>query len=404
MYPDWPRSDADLVPLPLCDGPKLGPFNFQGAQSIEFLEHVGEGLHSHVFKVKIHQQIYAIKLFRFVADCAWMGPVGPYEFDQGEHHDQERADQLRAFYGYSEPFSCECRAFGRLQEAGHEELAIQCFGYVLLDEAHERAIKDRFPEISFLGDGLYGGDFKAYRYLRDRFPGRDGRPPPIRGIVKTFIPPKEEKEELNTAVCKKTLDAIIRLQQLGIFRLDIGAPQIVGGKLADLSQAITVPHFLATTELNPHLSHETRKKLEHQTFLLAKADFLCFDDMIEEYNDDYGREKGEIDVWAFRGNKAYPVFRDYEFRNKAARDKVFTYVDPRRYNWKWQPKHAHKGRRRRLLPKPPMWIYCRGEDSKEMKDELDRMYGDDPTMLYWECRDGLIFPRQCNRKWWERID
>lgn len=62
MYPDWPQSDADLVPLPQCDGPKLDPFKFSGAQAIEFLEHIGEGLHAHVFKVSIHNQIYALKL------------------------------------------------------------------------------------------------------------------------------------------------------------------------------------------------------------------------------------------------------------------------------------------------------------------------------------------------------
>ena len=62
MYPDWPESPADLVPLPLCDGPKLEPFVFTGPQKIKFLEHIGEGLHSHVFKVEIQGRIYALKL------------------------------------------------------------------------------------------------------------------------------------------------------------------------------------------------------------------------------------------------------------------------------------------------------------------------------------------------------
>ncbi len=62
MYPDWPQSAADLVPLPLCDGPKLKPFDFQGPQRIEFLEHIGQGLHAHVFKVRILGCVYALKL------------------------------------------------------------------------------------------------------------------------------------------------------------------------------------------------------------------------------------------------------------------------------------------------------------------------------------------------------
>jgi len=63
MYPDWPQSSADLVPLPLCDGPKLKPFDFQGGgQAIDFLDYLGEGSHAHVFKVQIRGTIYALKL------------------------------------------------------------------------------------------------------------------------------------------------------------------------------------------------------------------------------------------------------------------------------------------------------------------------------------------------------
>lgn len=68
MYPDWPRSAADLVPLPQnCPGPTLKPFDFGGhaqKRKIEFLEYLGEGLHSHVFKIKILGQICALKLVR----------------------------------------------------------------------------------------------------------------------------------------------------------------------------------------------------------------------------------------------------------------------------------------------------------------------------------------------------
>lgn len=62
MYPAYPESPADLVPLPRCDGPKLEPFDFQGPQNIEFLEYLGAGLHSHVVKVKIRGEVYALKL------------------------------------------------------------------------------------------------------------------------------------------------------------------------------------------------------------------------------------------------------------------------------------------------------------------------------------------------------
>jgi hypothetical protein len=62
MYPDWPDSAADLIPLPRCDGPKLKPFAFQCPQKMEFLDYLGEGSHAHVFKIKIQGQTYALTL------------------------------------------------------------------------------------------------------------------------------------------------------------------------------------------------------------------------------------------------------------------------------------------------------------------------------------------------------
>lgn len=75
MYPDWPRSSADLVPLPLCDGPKLKAFDFQGGgQAIEFLDYLGQGSHAHVFKVQILGQVYALKLV-----CARVMDMSPMD-------------------------------------------------------------------------------------------------------------------------------------------------------------------------------------------------------------------------------------------------------------------------------------------------------------------------------------
>lgn len=71
LYPELPQSPADLRPLPDCDGPKLKPFDFRGPQNIEFLERIGDGLHSYVFKVKILGEVYALKLVRQTpkSDC-----------------------------------------------------------------------------------------------------------------------------------------------------------------------------------------------------------------------------------------------------------------------------------------------------------------------------------------------
>lgn len=46
-----------------------------------------------------------------------------------------------AFCPYIEPFYAECRAFGRLHETGHQDLAIECYGYVLLDKQQEDVLR-----------------------------------------------------------------------------------------------------------------------------------------------------------------------------------------------------------------------------------------------------------------------
>lgn len=68
---------------------------------------------------------------------------------------------MSAFYNYMEPFSAKYRAFGRLHETGYEELAVPCFGYVLLDEHHERAMMERFSDLDLDFNGT--GDAPASR-------------------------------------------------------------------------------------------------------------------------------------------------------------------------------------------------------------------------------------------------
>lgn len=121
---------------------------------------------------------------------------------------------MSTFYNYSEPFSAECRAFGRLQESGHEELATECFGYLLLDEEHERALMSRFSD---LGLGFSGTWDEPGTEERSRYPGKSGKHPPIRGIVKEF---GQGNAVLTAVDARKALRDIMQLQQLGIVRID----------------------------------------------------------------------------------------------------------------------------------------------------------------------------------------
>ncbi|KAF2969474.1 hypothetical protein GQX73_g4134 [Xylaria multiplex] len=403
MYPDWPESDADLVPLPKCDGPKLKPFDFQGPQNIEFIEYLGEGLHSHVFKVTILGQVYALKLFRFVYDHNWVGPA-----NDTDPNDREL---MSAFYNYSEPFSCECRAFGRLQETGYEELAVKCFGYVLLDEEHERAMMTQFSdlELEFNGDIEHPGA----EDMRSRFLGKHDRAPPIRGIIKEFG--VEDEKNLGATIVRKILRDIIKLQQLGIIRIDVATRQIIDDKICDFSTAVTIPHFITNPELNPRLTPAMVSAMERETFKLSINDYLEFDDMMFDWNLDYADEKGRISVYAFFGGQGCQ--HKYNLRNKTAKERVYTFVDPRKYDWRTCPtsvgtsveevtKRRRLGRisksgghgnpqgvsskmRRHLRARPPVWHYkCESKwaDGLEWSSPFS-------NWMLWDYKDGLMFPR-----------
>ncbi|KAJ4213473.1 hypothetical protein NW759_010892 [Fusarium solani] len=353
MYPDWPESPSDLVPLPLCEGPKLEPFDFQGPQKIDFLQHIGEGSHSHVFK------------FKFVGDEDWESPVG-----EGNQDDLEA---LTAFSNYSEPFSCECRAFGRLKEAGCEHLATKCFGYLLLEEDNERAMMDRFKDLDL--------DFTEHYPqfdVRSRFLGKYGRPPPLRGIIKELGQPNEK---LRTGTLRSTLQDVIQIHQLGIIRLDIAHRQIISGKLSDFSTTITFPHFMTNPELNPRITPDIMARMELQTFKMSLGDYCMFDDMVKE---------DQLTFYSLPGGKSGQGL-EYELRSLPFRERVYTLADPRTYDWK--SSHGESDgrvtkKRRRPRSKPPRWYY--EDDPDEVaKMKRRRLYG---AAYEWHYKDGHAFP------------
>ncbi|MBE3043290.1 hypothetical protein IMZ48_12110 [Candidatus Bathyarchaeota archaeon] len=121
---------------------------------------------------------------------------------------------ISALANYSEPFYCECRAFARLQEAGREELATRCFGYILLDEAHEAAARSIVKPTN-LNFGSEDGDED---YNRLRFPAEAGRPSPIRGIIKEF---GEVYQNPQAKDFRGMLRNAVALQQHGIINLEL---------------------------------------------------------------------------------------------------------------------------------------------------------------------------------------
>lgn len=219
----------------------------------------------------------------------------------------------------------------------------------------------------------------------------------MRAIVKDF---GTVNEPLTAGTARNLLRNIVKIQQLGVIHLDMAHRQLVNGKIADFSTALTTPHYMVNPELNPNLTPEWKAAVEFETFQFSIADYQAFDNMIDTWNDEHG---DKVLVWAFPNPRGGPTYRKpqsrYNLRGTQVRQRVCSLVDPRRYDWKTDPRTggrhgAKKGvkykRQKRLLTKPPKWVYyCDYERAAEIKSNDSWS-----TTLEWEFRDGLIFPRK----------
>ncbi len=267
----------------------------------------------------------------------------------------------------------------------------------------------QFADLNLRFNGNMG--VAGYDDLRSRFLGKDGRAPPIRAIVKEF---GQFKRNMQTKDFRNLLRDIIGLQQLGIIYIDVFYQQLVNGRFCDFSTAITTPHFITTPELNPRLTPEWVSAIEFETFQFSIGDYWAFDDMVLDYNVDRPEET-EISFWAFPNGKGCRV--KYDLRSTPSRERVYSFVDPRQFDWKASANNpgnaatetlakdtptrrrssriAKRQKRRvrtstRLLAKPPRWYFnCSEEVAKRLKKKTDFS-----TSLQWEFRDGLIYPRK----------
>lgn len=134
----------------------------------------------------------------------------------------------QAYIEYFDPFNCECRAYGRLQQERREDLAIRAHGYLLLTPAQERTVT---AEID--GDFLDEPDSSDDSPLKGRgIWGRyeEHRGQPVRAIVKDLIEDCESFEEDQAPQLWHDLEA---LHALGILVRDIHMGNYMGGKLVD---------------------------------------------------------------------------------------------------------------------------------------------------------------------------
>lgn len=327
--------------------------------------------------------------------------------------DDNNVAGLSALYNYAEPFSCECRGFARLRETGHEDLAVDCFGYLLLDEKHERIMREKFQnEVNLEFDG--DGDGPPHSEVRSQYPGKSGRPPPIRGIVKEFGQPADT---INNKDVRRLLGQVIQLQQLGIINIDMADRQLINGKICDFSTAITVPHFITSPELNPYLTAAAKSAMEYETFLYSINDYWAFDNMVDFWSEDHPNQKAKLSVFAFPGG--IRAKNRYSLRNTASRDRVYSLVNPMECNWRAfagsdetgggetsirsQKRQKTKAQSRarsggaiskrkyvQLDAKPQRWYYnCSKERAAKIKHQSSFS-----NTLAWDFQHGVICPQR----------
>ncbi|AEO70537.1 uncharacterized protein THITE_2122138 [Thermothielavioides terrestris NRRL 8126] len=241
-------------PLPWFRGPKLGPFKFrdEANRDITFLEHLGGGVHAEVFRVMIDDSIYALKLFRFVHPTM---VIQPNVLRDGTASIEDVINQ-------NDPFHCECRAYGRLKEVGREDLAVHCYGYVLLSRRHEHDL----AQLGFT-------DWDRRDAVKDR---------PIRGIVKEYIA-DDGSGPFTFEMLPRMRQDIIDLNRLGIVVWDVRADNYRAGRIVDFSQAHTAPHM--------ELDWNSTAYARSQVMDCCVRDRACFDDMIEEWNENHPDQK-----------------------------------------------------------------------------------------------------------------
>ncbi|CAK7211959.1 hypothetical protein SCUCBS95973_001300 [Sporothrix curviconia] len=178
---------------------------------------------------------------------------------------------------YGDPFYNECRAFGSLQESGHADMAIECFGYVLIDEEHERAMVS-------------------------------SKPPPLRAIVKALGTANDGKQNLPRATAGRILEDIF-----------------IDWKLFDFSISVTTPHFLTHAALrSATLSPAAKSAVDTELFLASIADYCEFETMQCASNKP-PLQKQKLRRYLIHGGKKYAL---------RSKPRHFTFVDLREHDWK----------------------------------------------------------------------
>ena len=132
------------------------------------------------------------------------------------------------YIDYFDPFSCECRAYGRLKEANHEDVAVKTHGYLLLTPQQEAEVAQRVTGEAY--NPRSGNNFWAREEQHRKLP--------VRAIVKALA----SETHHDPAHSRDMWTDLQVIHSLGILVQDTHGGNYMDGKLVDFSRAWTMCH------------------------------------------------------------------------------------------------------------------------------------------------------------------
>lgn len=153
------------------------------------------------------------------------------------------------YIDWLEPFSCECRAYGRLKQEGQEDIAPRAYGYVLLTPEQERRVSEDSEE-EYEEDLDGQNQWRRFEYHRNK---------PLRAIVKELV--DHGTPDFVSSQVPQMYDDLETLHSLGILVRDINPSNYLGGRLIDFSRSWTMPHPCLLNATDPSICEERKDEL-----------------------------------------------------------------------------------------------------------------------------------------------
>ncbi|OOG00888.1 hypothetical protein ASPCADRAFT_125899 [Aspergillus carbonarius ITEM 5010] len=238
------------------------------ASQIEFLDLIADSMHSYMFKVRIHEQIYALKLYT-IPDPGWTS--------------SDKMSRVEDIVTSKDPFIAESRVYDCLAEYELEgQVGPKCHGWLTISREQEQALDDRFNLTNGYTSNDVGLIYELKKMDRRQWLGFRQSPEntsdPVRGLLLDYIDGAGiGKGTLNASAAASLRSQLDRLHSLDIAHGDFYPRNIMVSKdgnpyLIDFSSAKLWPcrGFQMKKRRFDGYMRDERCALEYYLFQLQK--------------------------------------------------------------------------------------------------------------------------------------